>query len=107
MILLPDDWSSSYYSLHNTNTNARFSSNIISDSQWNTLAQHGAVFLPAAGARNGTNVGNFGSYGFYWSATYSSSDRASQVYFYDYDLNAITNYYRRGGSSVRLVQNAE
>ena len=59
VILLPDDWSTSYYALNSTDTyDASFSSNTITAAQWNTLEQHGAVFLPAAGRRNGASVGD-------------------------------------------------
>ena len=105
VILLPDDWSTSTYSLNSTNTyNASFSSNTITASQWSTLEQAGAVFLPAAGSRIGTLVNNVGSSGYYWSASYNFSDRAYYVFFYG--INLSTNYYsyRCSGFSVRLVQ---
>ena len=52
VILLPDDWSTSYYSLNDTNTNeTSYSINTITASEWGTLEQHGAVFLPATGYR--------------------------------------------------------
>ena len=107
VILLPDDWSSSTYSLSNTNTdNASFSSNTISASQWSALEQAGAVFLPAAGYRSGASVVSVGSGGNYWSASWYSSDLAYYVGFYDSYLN--TRSVRRFcGLSVRLVQDAE
>ena len=110
VILLPDDWSSSYYSLSSTNSaNASFSSNPITLSQWNTLEQHGAVFLPAAGNRNGTSVLNVGSYGFYWSASYGSSlsGYACGVYFSGSVLHPQDGNYRYLGRSVRLVRSAQ
>ena len=108
VILLPDDWSSSYYTLSNTNqSSASFSSNTIIASQWNTLEQHGAVFLPAAGYRGRTSIYDVGSYGYYWSASYYDSLRAWMVGFTDPLLH--TNYYiyRYEGLSVRLVRNSE
>ena len=69
VILLPDDWSSNYYTLSATNQGyASFASNTITVSQWNTLEQHGAVFLPVAGYRDGTSVSYVGSGGGYWLA---------------------------------------
>ena len=109
VILLPDNWSASTYSLSNTNqANASFSSNIIAANQWNTLQNAGAVFLPAAGLRCETSAGSFGSYGYYWSASYreSSSDSPSayDVYFNDGQLVSSWEwYYRSYGHSVRLV----
>ena len=113
VILLPDDWSSSYYSLSNTNTSgASFSSNTISVSQWNTLEQHGAVFLPAAGNRYGTSVNEFGSSGAYWSSTSDGLEYAYSVTFggmYSYNSYVHLNVYSNRGScsSVRLVCSAD
>ena len=82
VILLPDNWSSSTYSLSNTNSSgASFSSNTITATQWAALESAGAVFLPAAGYRYGNSVDNVRSFGYYWSASCQSSDRAYDVYF--------------------------
>ena len=111
VILLPDDWSSITYNLNNTNSSgASFSSNTLTASQWSTLEQAGAVFLPAAGYRHGasgTSVGDVGSVGYYWSASYYSILNARSVGFYDWSL--YTGYYnaRYGGFSVRLARVAE
>ncbi len=108
VILLPDDWSSDTYSLSNTNSpDASFSTNTISASQWNTLEQAGAVFLPAAGGRDGTSVNNVGSSGYYWSASCRNNYRAYYVNFYGSYLYTIDDIYRYGGESVRLVRVAE
>jgi len=108
VILLPDDWSTSTYSLSSTNsTGASFASNTISSSQWATLEQHGAVFLPAAGGRNGTSVNYVGTYGYYWSASYGNSDLACSVYFSSSYLYPQIYYYRYYGFSVRLVRSAQ
>ena len=109
VILFPDDWSTSYYSLNSTNNgNASFSSNVINAASWtNSLQSHGAVFLPAAGYRYGTSVGNVGSDGYYWSASYSNSDYAYLVNFYGSGLGADYNGNRGGGRSVRLACPAE
>ena len=107
IVLLPDDWSASYYSLSNTNqSNASFNSNVISSTQWNTLEQHGAVFLPAAGFRGGTSVNNVGSIGDYWSASFSNGYNAYSRYFSD--SNLYPRYDSRcRGRSVRLVRSAQ
>ena len=109
VILLPDNWSSSNYSLSNTNKyDAGFSSNRISQSDWtNKFEANGAVFLPAAGWRYGTDVNYVGSGGYYWSASYEVSDYAYNVYFDESFLYADFWYYRRYGQSVRLVCSAE
>lgn len=106
VILLPDNWSSSNYSL---SSGASYDSNNISQSDWtNRLEANGAVFLPAAGCRYyGTLVDHVGSDGGYWSATYSDSDGACIVWFNDEDLVPDGWDYRRDGQSVRLVCSAE
>ena len=107
VILLPDDWNTSIYSLSTTNSSeASFSSNTLTASQWNTLEQAGAVFLPAAGFRGGTSVIFVGSYGCYWSASFYYSNGAYNMYFGDSYLYT-GDYYRYRGRSVRLVAPAE
>ena len=117
VILLPDEWSESYYSFSNTNkSSASFNTNVITAAQWNGLEQHGAVFLPAAGYRHGTSANNVGTYGYYWSA-----DRQDSYYDPDYVpepeeslpsqgfgfsnsyLSDYTTEERHKGLSVRLV----
>ena len=110
MILLPDNWSASTYSLSNTNDieNAHYSNNIISVSQWNTyLGANGAVFLPAAGYRSGTSVYDYNYAGYYWSASYDWSTDAFGFVFANYEGMGTTYYDRCRGHSVRLVRNAE
>ena len=108
VILLPDDWSSSTYSLSNTNnSSASFISNTLTASQWSTLEQAGAVFLPAAGDRLGTSVYFVGSDGYYWSASYLNSSGAYHVYFGGSDLFGGDWHDRYFGRSVRLVRVAE
>lgn len=95
VILLPDDWSADCFALSNTNTsNASFSSNTLTLSQWNALEQYGAVFLPAAGDRYGTSVYNVGSSGYYWSASYYDNKKAYSVFFDDGSLNASRDFDR-------------
>ena len=109
VILLPDNWNSSNYSLNNTNdARASYSSNSVSQSDWtNMLEANGAVFLPAAGYRDVTGVDRVGSYGLYWSASYDDSNGARSVWFSDGNLNPDFWFSRYDGISVRLVCSAE
>lgn len=69
------------------------------------LADAGAVFLPAAGLRLGTDVYYVGSDGIYWSSTPYEfyEDFAFSMYFNS--GNVYTNYdYRNSGLAVRLVR---
>ena len=108
VILLPDNWSSSIYSLNNTNTaNVNCSVNTISASQWTTLENAGAVFLPAAGYRDGTTVYHVGSRGYYWSATSYNNISAYDLDFSNQNFFANGYYSRSYGFSVRVVCSAE
>ena len=109
VILLPDDWSTSNYSLNSTNsTGAAYDTNTISESDWSSnFEAHGCVFLPAAGFRKGTsvnNVGSHGNHGNYWSSTASGTDQAYCVIFNSGDVYPVINNIRNYGFSVRLVR---
>ena len=113
VILLPDDWSTSYYALKSTNTaTAAFSANSINSTNWtNSLEAHGAVFLPAGGSRSFGNVYNQNTYGFYWSSSPVSAggendgNNASLLIFHAGDLQTQYTENRGFGFSVRLVKN--
>ena len=76
--------------------------------QWEKMEENGAVFLPAAGDRNGSTAYGAGSVGAYWSSTYYDSDPqdAYCVFFVSSDLGPQGRYHRFLGTSVRLVRNA-
>ena len=106
LILLPNNWNTSTFSLNHTNEpGASFTVNEINASQWSALGSAGAVFLPASGQRSQTNVSNVDLYGYYWSSSHNTNDSAYSLNFSGSLL--ITNYSsdRYYGRSVRLVQN--
>jgi hypothetical protein len=105
IILLPDNWSTSYYTLNSTNSgSANYTTNTITASQWSTLEQHGAVFLPSAGARyNGTTVDAPGSYGDYWSSTAYDESYCHGLFFTGNSTNMRNDQYRNWALSIRLV----
>ena len=108
LILLPDDWNISYYDLNDTNTNtANFASNTISASEWDTLEQYGAVFLPAAGFRFGVSVKSVGVNCYYWSSTHVNRLYAYGVYVTDSNMIVGDGSNRTYGRSVRLVYEVE
>ena len=120
-ILLPDNWElptgasftasttqgladqGTYYYDRN---GGHFADNTYTAEQWTVMESAGAVFLPAAGYRYGTDVSNVGSSGYYWSSTPSVEDYAYSLRFGSYSL--YRQYYnsRYYGQSVRLVQAA-
>ena len=108
VILLPDDWSTEYYSLNATNMkNDQYGSNLISQADWiNIFAPHGAVFLPAAGFRGGTSVQEPGVVGYYWTASSNTTQESYAVRFGNNYLER-SGYQRHYGRSVRLAKAAE
>ena len=106
VILLPDDWSTSYYGL---STTADYTANDITLADWtDKLEAHGAVFLPAAGYRDVTTVNNVGTLGLYWSSSpYTDASRAYCAYFSSSSLIPNYSFTRYYGFSVRLVRDAE
>ena len=108
VILVPDNWESAIYALNNTNSGeAAYSDNIISATQWTTLENAGAVFMPTAGYRFGTSVGDVGSCGYYWSATYFNSSYACLMNFKESSFNTGNASNRTYGRSVRVVCSVE
>lgn len=107
IILLPDDWSESYYMLYETDDgSASYENNLIDITDWNNMEAHGAVFLPLTGYRTGDNY-CYHSDGSYWSASciHGDNSRAYCVYF---DENGVgpMGAGRWLGMAVRLVSPA-
>ena len=71
------------------------------EEEWTTEEANGAVFLPAAGQRQNTNVSYAGTSGYYWSSSVQGSWFASC--FIDGSQDRFPRYC---GLSVRLVQDA-
>jgi len=111
VILLPDDWDVSVFVLSNTNQpEADYTSNTIDASQWTEMEEAGAVFLPAAGGRDGISVVLNDSNGSYWSTSWEE-DSGSTTFPYLLGFNS-SGFFPDGlgsgdfGRSVRLVQDA-
>ena len=103
LILLPDDWE--------TPQSMSFSSDDINEyskENWMVMQASGAVFLPAAGERNGTNVSNVNFSGSYWSSTAFDEQKASALYYY-YNRGevSVSRFYRDRGLAVRLVKDVK
>lgn len=76
---------------------------------WNKMENAGCIFLPAAGMRNGVNVTNKNSHGYYWSTTNKPDDSAWYVdIWHRYDHVAGSGWGGRFyGRSVRLVHDID
>ena len=106
IILLPDDWQTSFYSFDENAINE------VSLSDWTAeLKSHGVVFLPMAGSRSVLSVNNVGVLGDYWSST-KKGDSGIDQYFANALFFGLNSYYtpaiadcsRETGCSVRLVK---
>ena len=81
-----------------------YQDNVIDAYEWaNTYEFLGAVFLPAAGLRNGNSVLGCGSYGYYWSATSTTAGNAYGLHFTGNSIEPSRETGRFMGKSVRLV----
>lgn len=108
MIILPDDWEEANgivfkSGLYSVQVNDYSVYQSFTDHQWLAMENAGAVFLPALGYRDGTNVEKCNTSGYYWSNTTSDEKSAYRLYFYSYFLNPIGIHSKYRGRSVRLV----
>ena len=109
LILLPDDWEcpsgiifkSGFHSDNSTEAYGQYQT--FTTDQWSKLEAAGAVFLPAAGVRYGSDVYDEQNVSNYWSATNYRSNNA--YFFFFYSDAAFLNHCSRSYSlSVRLVK---
>ena len=109
LIFLPDNWTcpsgvtfkSGFHNNYGEDYYAAYQT--FTAEQWSKLEAAGAVFLPAAGCRYGSYVGDVQHWGIYWSATEEDSYRAYFLYFLSREAS-MSNEWRYSGLSVRLVK---
>lgn len=115
LILLPDygdggaDWSlpsalpSGSTLTFNANTTS-WTANVYTSAEWDDMENAGAIFLPAGGYRETSNVYSAGNLGYYWSASINPSD-VYQGMALQIDANdvGVTEAERIYGCAVRLV----
>ena len=102
LILLPDNWTLPT-GVTFTYGEGGWSQNTYSASEWSKMEANGAVFLPAAGYRDGTGVNYVGSHGLYWSSS-AYDDYAYCLDFFSGGVGTAGNGHRNFGLSVRLVR---
>ena len=111
LIFLPDNWvcpsgvsfKSGFYNNYGVDYYAAYQT--FTAAEWSLLEAAGAVFLPAAGGRGGSNVYGVQNYGDYWSASedtgyddvYNLSFASDEARMYNYNPRFL-------GLSVRLVK---
>lgn len=105
LLLLPDNWSESTYTLNAVNdAEGGYASNTISSTDFIDVLEHnGVVFLPSAGLREGNNVNYVNGFGRYWSSSYV--EKARSLFFHESDVRPEGADYH-SGFSVRLVCDA-
>lgn len=107
LVVLPDDWtlpegcSFTAGSENSFESNEYFAEGAVNN--WSAMEAAGAIFLPAAGLRDGTSVSDVGSAGLYWSSTPSSSTISYDLCFTASACLPENSYYLHYGLSVRLV----
>lgn len=106
-VLLPDDWTAPknvpfmFGMASEYHQTAYKTVNEYTVADWKQMEKNGAVFLPAAGSREGENVRQVGVSGYYWTSTDVNLYDAHYWYFYS---SIVDSYYcnRYFGYSVRL-----
>ena len=81
-----------------------WNSNSYTLNEWVTMEAAGAVFLPAAGYRWGSDVLSVGTNGVYWSSTHDHEYDAYGMFFASGYLDATGEDNRYYGYAVRLVK---
>lgn len=105
LLLLPDDRDSTFYPLQKVNNEEADYNNFITEPYWTEKVEaQGAVFLPAAGIRDISNIGLKGKYGAYWTSSCYDRYNSYFIYFSNSFLNPTQVIQKCCGRSVRLVR---
>ena len=103
MVILPDDWVLPGGATFTAGYAGGFNTNIYTTAQWQKMEAAGAIFLPAAGGRDGTAVYAVGTEGYYWSSSCNGEEYAVNMGF-EGDYMDMRDSHRSLGFSVRLVK---
>ena len=103
VIILPDGWTMPLDRDFRSGFGTSWSQNVFSAAEWQQMEASGAVFLPAAGYRNGTNVYNVGAVGSYWSVTRDGDILSYIMNFDETRFFSVNSTHPSEGCSVRLV----
>lgn len=107
MILLPDEWTLPTGMNFNNGFDDSWTRNVYNINEWALMEAAGAVFLPAAGGRNGTLIEYSGEEagGFYWTSSPNDAPYANILGIL-VSGSSVYGVERHFGVSVRLVQDA-
>lgn len=108
IVVLPDSWSLPDGLSFASGQSAGWATNSYTVDEWESMEKAGAVFLPAAGLRQGTTCGRFAMWpnatGIYWSSTAADVSAAYGINFIGSDYIWPGHGVRSWGCSVRLVK---
>jgi hypothetical protein len=111
-ILLPDDFQTPAgltFTWHGKDQEVGtndWNDNVFDDFSWYRMERAGAIFLPAAGYRNGNllDLSFFDAYGYYWINSQFSQSQGRYFFFERTTASPSAGYYNHYGRSVRLVR---
>ena len=112
LVFLPDNWTCPAGVIFKSGSHSNYGVDYyvayqtFTAEQWSKLEAAGAIFLPAAGYRYGSDVSRVQGSGYYWFATEDSSYYAACLSFYS-DGAGIGGSNRHNGRSVRLVKDLQ
>lgn len=123
LIILPDNWTTPTGLVFNASTasgliwwesnseyydeqKSHWNDNVYTVNEWSMMETAGAVFLPVAGYRKGTEK-YYGNDGHYWSSTKKDANIAHNIHFYTNLITPKSTAYHYSGISVRLVQDVK
>lgn len=107
VVVLPDNWTLPEGLTFNPGRGA-YANNIYTFSEWNRMEAAGAIFLPAAGYREGSSFHNteLGGTGMYWASTQIFGTMAYEMVipYFDCHPQGASFWYRYRGNPVRLIR---
>ena len=101
-ILLPDDWE--IPSGMTFNYGSGWNKNVYNRRDWNRMEMAGAIFLPAAGYREGTTMNGHNGIGYYYTNLPYGYASTNYFFFINSDESLSNGTYSSYGLSVRLVR---
>ena len=112
LIFLPDNWAcpsgvTFKSGFQNSSADDFASYQSFTAEQWAKMESAGAIFLPAAGCRVGSEVYDIQLRGDYGSATWDYYPRKYGLYFFSCEAHVDNDYYSHDGLSIRLVQDLQ
>lgn len=106
IIVLPDDFALPEGLSFTPGCANGWNTNEYEIAEWNKMELAGAVFLPAAGQREGSACSS-SVVAYYWSSTHAGAGRASILYGVHKGMNTTYSVVRSDGLAVRLVKDCE